>query len=289
MKHHNYFSFYDSDSWGGLNICSIASNEYPIIVNCTGRAFMETPFTTNNIKGREDFYLIFIEQGEMDIDFGDYTHRSIAGDIIIFPPHYHYKYSNNDGNPLSYLWCHFTGSYSETFLKICGFDPLPCIYHTSENSKITLEFHKMFQIFEVGGFLRNQKLSCRLEYLLLNIATSIQSDNNNPTLEKSLNYIHSSYSKDIYIPDLARMEHLSNSRYITLFKERTGFSPTEYIINLRINIACDLLQNTNMSVKEVSISVGYSDAQNFSKLFKKKVNASPQQYRKFSLHIDSNG
>jgi transcriptional regulator GlxA family with amidase domain len=75
------------------------------------------------------------------------------------------------------------------------------------------------------------------------------------------------------------MESLSNSRYITVFKENMGMSPSEYIINLRINVACDLLRNHDMSVKEVAASVGYDNAHFFSKIFKKKTGTTPKKYK----------
>ena len=279
MKPCQYYAFNDANTPGNINACSISSEEYPLTVNCTGNTVMTFPFTTDNVSGRDDFYFILIERGRMDICLPNGRHTVGAGDIIIFPPHYRYKYTYGGGEELSYLWVHFTGSYAERFLGICGLAPLPFVCRVSSDPKITSCFHGMFEIFERSSPMQRHELACRLEQLLLYTAEALREGGSDRKLERSLNFIHFSYNKEIRIPELARMELLSNSRYIALFKKRTGLSPSEYIIKLRMNVACDLLRNTDMSVKQISLSAGYSDPHFFSKLFKKKTGVSPQKYR----------
>ena len=62
-------------------------------------------------------------------------------------------------------------------------------------------------------------------------------------------------------------------------KKHTGKSPNEYIIELRLQFAKNLLDNTNMSIKQISERVGYSDQYFFSRIFKKYLGISPQSYR----------
>lgn len=278
MKSCHYYSFNDNKILGSINACSLSSEEYPLTLNCAGRTVANFPFATDNIDGREDYYFIYVEHGEMTVWLGGIKHVAPAGSIIIFPPRYHYRYEYSRKEPLSYLWAHFTGSYAKDFIKACGFATPPCLYSSSSGANLSSGFLGLFEIFEAGGALRDRRLSCKLEEIIINAAISITKDHDNRTLERSLRHIHTSYDKEIRIPDLARMESLSNSRYISVFKEKTGLAPSEYIINLRMNVACDLLRNTDMSVKEIAYSVGYSDAHFFGKLFKKKTGVTPQKY-----------
>ena len=64
-----------------------------------------------------------------------------------------------------------------------------------------------------------------------------------------------------------------------------GKSPNEYIIELRLQFAKSLLDNTNISIKQVSEHVGYNDQYFFSRLFKKHIGISPQEYRKRKNNI----
>ena len=278
MKSCYHYAFGRWDT-GGINACSRASFDYPLTVNCTGRRFADEPFATDNTSGREDYYLMYIENGKLELWREGRFVTAAAGNIVIFPPRHHYRYRFDGKEPLSYLWVHFTGSYAARFLAECGLDPLPCYYPTEINSKIVSYFTRMFDIFESGDILRSQRISSSLEQLLLTVAMSVRADQQGRTLERSLEFIHSSYDREIKIPQLAKMEFLSNSRYISVFKERFGMSPSEYIINLRMNVACQLLKSTDMTVKQIAAAVGYSDPHFFSKLFKKKTGASPREYR----------
>ena len=72
---------------------------------------------------------------------------------------------------------------------------------------------------------------------------------------------------------------LDRSYLHRIFKAATGASPQEYLLDLRIRKACDLLQRTDLSVSIISRSVGYEDTLYFSRLFKKKKGVSPTGYR----------
>lgn len=283
MKTCYYYSLNVNKDFGSINACSIASDEYPITVNCAGRISTSNPFITDNIEGRNDYYLMYIECGELEFEINGKSLTVQSGYAVIFPPHCHYKYTYRGYNALSYLWAHFTGSYAERFLSESGFEKLPCIIQSDPNIKIISHFEKLFNIFSLHEPLQKQRLACQLENILLSIALISNSTYKVRGLAKSLGYIHTCYNKEIRIPELAKMESLSNSRYIAVFKENMGMPPSEYILNLRINVACDLLRNHDMSVKEVAANVGYDNAHFFSKLFKKKTGSTPQKYKEGSL------
>ena len=59
-----------------------------------------------------------------------------------------------------------------------------------------------------------------------------------------------------------------------------GKPPNEYIIELRLQFAKNMLSGTNMSIKQISEHIGYNDPYFFSRLFKKHIGISPQEYRK---------
>lgn len=279
MKSCYYHSFYDSRSLQDINACNLSSNDFPLMVNCAGMISTAIPFTTENEKGRSDYYLLYLSEGELSVTLGEDEYRAGAGSVILFPKNKRYRYRYAGGDTLCYYWVHFTGSYAEQFLTECGFAPLPFFKRSERESSATAKFRRLFDLYEEQSVLQNHLLSCALEQLLLSIALTIEKHPKTVHLEKSLRYIHSAYHTDIRIPELAKMENLSHSRYITLFREQTGLSPTAYLIGLRLRIACELLQTTDLSVGEIALTVGYSDAHFFSKLFKKHLGLSPKQYR----------
>lgn len=277
MEPYGFYSFIDHQS--PFHVASVASDRYPLMVNCAGRYLADVPFVTDLMWGREDYYLLYVERGELEVTLNGSPHTARSGSVLVFPPHYPYTYTFDGHDALSYLWVHFTGSYAERFLSECGFGELPCLFHVDSDIKIISGFEKLFDIYRAHGPLQQQKLACGLEDILLCVATDLMPTEDVRDLTRSLGYIHTFYSKEIRIPDLAKMESLSNSRYITVFKQRMGMPPSEYIIHLRLNVACDLLKNRDVSIKEVAARVGYDNPHFFSKLFKKKMGVSPGQYK----------
>lgn len=279
MESRYYYAFDDINPARSINACSMRSEDHPIIVNCAGNLVSDAPFSTDNVQGREDYYYIYVVSGSMELANGDRPIALNPGDVAVFAPGYRYKYTYSGGARLSYMWVHFTGSYAERLLSDCLGREFPLICSTKGDNGIVGGFRRLFECFETGGKLRAQALACSLGMIILATASALKSDTDDRNLERSLRYIHSSYSKDIGVNDLAAMENMSYFSYIKLFSARMGVPPATYIIKLRMNTACDILVNTDMSIKQVGIAVGYRDSHFFSRVFKKHTGVSPKAYR----------
>lgn len=101
-------------------------------------------------------------------------------------------------------------------------------------------------------------------------------------VEEALRRLESGYGQNISIQSVADDLGLDRSYLHRLFKAVTGSSLQEYLLDLRIRKACDLLRRTNLSVSIIALSVSYEDTLYFSRLFKKKKGMSPTAYR--TLH-----
>lgn len=82
------------------------------------------------------------------------------------------------------------------------------------------------------------------------------------------------------LEEMSQAVNLSPSRLRSLFKVETGMSPTEYLKDLRLARARELLETTFLQVKEIRIKVGIPDQSNFVRDFKRKYGVSPTEYRK---------
>ena len=261
-----------------LNFRSRCSMEYPILVNTTDYCNVSSPFETYNHIGRDDYYLIYMVEGELSLDMQGINRTIKKGDALLIPPKHVYKYSGD--NDTRYLYAHFTGSYAADFLKECGLDNLPCVIEGDFRVEIERTFKLMIDTFLHNEKLATQKCACLIQCILIDIYKNSLEKEYSSYLQASMEYIRKYFTKKISIPHLAKLESLSNSRYITVFKRLMGKSPNEYIISLRMNFAKNLLDNTNISIQQISERVGYSDQYFFSRLFKKYLGISPQNYRK---------
>ena len=100
-------------------------------------------------------------------------------------------------------------------------------------------------------------------------------------VEKIVDYLEDHYTEKISLDQIAQNMYLSPFYISRIFKSEVGDTPINYLINLRMEKARQLLQEKpNCSVQEIALQVGYDDAYHFSKLFKKHFGQSPSQYRK---------
>lgn len=101
----------------------------------------------------------------------------------------------------------------------------------------------------------------------------------NEILENALKYIHKHFTKELTLQMVADHIHISRNYFSILFKKHTNQKFIDYVIDLRIKMASELLKNTKLKVYEVAEKSGFNDVKYFSKLFKKITGYSPVDYR----------
>lgn len=104
-------------------------------------------------------------------------------------------------------------------------------------------------------------------------------ESSNDAIEASKAYIEANYTKNITLEDVSREVNISSYYLSRIFKEETGENFIDYLTNLRIEKAKELLSTTQYSMKEICSMSGYSDPNYFSKTFKKNVGVTPTEYR----------
>ena len=89
-------------------------------------------------------------------------------------------------------------------------------------------------------------------------------------------------SKGIGISELARLVGLSQFHFIRAFKHSVGLSPYQYVLSERIIVAKELLSQRDRSIADVALAVGFSDASQLSRVFRKLVGVTPAAFRRES-------
>ncbi|MEL7451992.1 MAG: DNA-binding response regulator, partial [Pseudomonadota bacterium] len=93
-------------------------------------------------------------------------------------------------------------------------------------------------------------------------------------------FLDHGFDTEITIEQLAGVAGMSVSLFSRQFKQSTGSSPYHYVVQRRINEAKRLLNHTDLSIAEISLSVGYSNQAHFTTAFKKFCGITPGKYRK---------
>ncbi len=262
--------------------------EEPLIVNCTGECTFDAPFQTWNREGREDYYLQFVTHGQMEIWVDNAACVMNVGDFLLTKPKTPYRYclsridlpTQGERGKMGYLWVHFTGFHAGRLLSrlqlSCG-EIYTC---QSPVERVEERFGWLF-----GEYTNRQRgfddaCAAALTQILVCLSRDVSVDTKDVRKLSTLTWLHAHFTENQPVRELAAMEHLSESRYRSVFRRHTGVSPTEYRIALRMQYACDLLSTSTRSIAEIAAACGYGDVLYFTRLFKEKIKTPPGEYRK---------
>ncbi|GAA6152094.1 GlxA family transcriptional regulator [Pseudoteredinibacter isoporae] len=92
-------------------------------------------------------------------------------------------------------------------------------------------------------------------------------------------WLQDNYGKEVKLSDVAEKFDMSVRTFNRRFKSATGKSPLQYLQEVRIETAKDLLKTSNLSINEIAFRVGYQDMGHFTGLFKKLLATTPSEYR----------
>ncbi len=101
-------------------------------------------------------------------------------------------------------------------------------------------------------------------------------------IQKAKTYMIENIDKPPDCEMLAQELNVGYSWFRRMFRQYTGLSPCQYFLQLKINKAKFLLQETSLSVKEIAAGLGFGSQYYFSKYFRKKVGVPPLKWRQFS-------
>lgn len=100
-------------------------------------------------------------------------------------------------------------------------------------------------------------------------------------IAKVCEYIEENIEEPIRLGDVAQLVSMSESAFSHFFKKKTNCTFIDYVTNLRIARACQLLSETTHTVAEICYTCGFNNLSNFIRIFKKKKGSTPQEYRMF--------
>jgi len=99
-------------------------------------------------------------------------------------------------------------------------------------------------------------------------------------IEKAEQYLQQNFGKKITIFQLAQIANMSVSHFDRIFKKDYGYTPFQYLLNIRIDKAKKYLKNRDQRIINIALSCGFSSASSFSSCFHKAVGMKPMEYRK---------
>ena len=253
-------------------------------VNSVGFYEFNEPFGAMHRKhGRRDWYLSYNNSGRMRVKSTDGMNVIEAGDAFLYAPHEEQLYGQENQQPFASYWVHFTGYGVLDVLANTGLAQRRIIRLGQDGAVVEL-FERIIEEIErkekgyemVAASLLMQIIGIIGRRMERGGATGFRQEQIGPALER----IHKQYGGRLSVAGLAALCHLSTSRFYALFRQHTGLSPQQYIIDFRLKKACELMRHTQLNIRQISSLCGFDDQLYFSKLFKKHMATTPSAWQK---------
>lgn len=216
------------------------------------------------------------------------NHRKVklnTHQFIILPANVPHAYGADPDSPWSIYWVHFSGFKADYFTKFLeGVQEL----YPSENSRLSDRINLFEEIFNtlIKGYSKDNiyyAMSCFHYFLGSLIYTNKYRETAKKqeidVVEKSIHYMNENIERKITLQELADNISYSSSHYSTLFHAKTGYSPLNYFMRLKIQKSCKLLEFTNMKIYEIAYKLGFEDSFYFCRVFTKIMGVSPSKFR----------
>lgn len=248
------------------------------------------PSARNHQRTREhgcyQYIIIYCVEGEGWISVNGKKNKVYSNQFFIIPQGVAHAYGCSDKNPWSIYWLHFSGSLASQF-----YDPSPETKTIAPSKVARIDdriqlFEEIIQNLEMGYSQENLAYAniCLWHFLAsfkyISQFRQIRKIRENDIVEDAIFFMKEHLKRRLTLEKLAKEAELSASHFSLVFRKKTGRAPMDYLIHLRIQKACQLLDATGLRIKEVALHVGYDDPYYFSRIFKKVMSLSPVEYKK---------
>lgn len=236
--------------------------------------------------GSSQFILIYCTVGNGEIRLNETTYAVPANHFFIIPAGIPHAYHSDEQNPWSIYWIHFSGLKSGNYAR---FACQPLAIERGKTSRITDRidlFSEIFRNLDRGFSIETlEYVNLCLPHLLASFTylsqfRLIKESGEKDPVAQSINFMLEQLTKKLKLDEIAAETGLSASHFSRLFVNRTGHSPIDYFIQLKVQRSCRLLDNPGWTIADVSREMGFDDQFYFSRVFRKVMGMSPGEYRK---------
>lgn len=242
-------------------------------------------FTWNRGRVLKDYYLVFIIKGSGVLETAHLGSIEInEGDCFVLHSGVWHRYKPFENTGWEEYWVGFNGFYPRKLMKSDFFNKKSPVIHVGLSQELLLIFHALIKTIKNASPGYHQLISgLTLQILAIAYNASVYKEENK---EDDFQYIlKAKFLLQEKIGEKTSMTHISKklavsySKFRKDFKYVTGVSPNQYHLEIRLTKAAELLEASNLSITEIAYQTGFETLFYFSRIFKKKYEMSPKDYR----------
>ena len=231
-----------------------------------------------------EYHFVLITEGK-----GEFESRSTgikrinAGDgFLLFPGEWH-RYKPLKESGWTEYWIGFSGQIPEIVLKDVYFNKAQPLIQKCASILVKNLLKSLFQLIleEPFGYQRTASGVClQLIAEICNIQQGSEANKHaNSLISKAKYTMHKNIDDHIDFQTFCNNNSISYSKFRMDFKTQTGFAPLQYFLLMKIEKAKDLLNNTDLRVKQIAYTLGFKSEHYFSRVFKQRMGLTPIKFR----------
>ena len=236
-------------------------------------------------KGLAENFLFYCVDGHGWYKVDNQKYEVGPNEFFILPQHTEHSYGSDEEHPWTIYWIHFGGESLADFNKLQTVQKHFKPDYIKNNGDILPVFFRIYKTLELGYSIDNLLFAnmCLSHFLTLFIYNTrhyaAAANDKIDCVDSAILFMQEHINENISLNALSSQYHYSVSRFSNLFKQKTGYAPIDYFLQMKMQKACQELNFTNQSIKTIAFNMGFDDPYYFSKRFRTILGISPKKYR----------
>ncbi|WP_068605732.1 AraC family transcriptional regulator [Paenibacillus swuensis] len=236
------------------------------------------------------YIISYHKKGSAKLRVGNQLHTISPGTVVCIPPNVEHDHFKDSEEETEFLWWHFNYEIAGV-MDVMKLFQIPVAFRL-QNAEY---FEQVFMQFITSTSrstslpLTILKQAKALELLYIILDSSLGQQMNSSFLNQSQSFVNlltrivQQPEEQISLQSLSKELHMHPTYICNRFKELFGKSPMQVQREMKVQKAKALLETSDMTITELSRSLGFSEIQNFTRLFKSNVGVSPSHYRSLNM------
>lgn len=231
-----------------------------------------------------EYAVVYVTHGAGEFDSqGTGPIGLTAGDALVLFPGVWHRYRPRKKTGWGIHWVHFQGDTADRLRADGVLKPDRAVLRIGLEPLILQAFRDVLDALraEPAGFV--QIAAAKTLEILARLVGAASAGRAVPRLQEVVSRARLRLEEDPgglpVVDEMIEEFDVSRTHFFRIFKEQTGQSPYKYHLQLKIRRAGEMLRDSNLTVKQISIALGFRNPYHFSKLFRTKTGTSPREYR----------